>query len=138
LKFIFIFVKIWKRKPLCHVPRRKSIFIMFMSLQFSLRILSLDKNFVCTTLQAINKDQLILTRFVLYYFWKKLWFFYCLSVRVPRYMWILKTLIIFLIRFIKFRKKSSSINEELYFWKQFGNLNFSKIFNFVRFTAFGP
>jgi hypothetical protein len=96
----FYFCQNLKKKT--RVPRYKkgkSIFIIFVLLQFSLQILSSDKSFVCTTFQATNYDKLIITQFVLYYYWKKLWFFYCLSVRVPpvpRYMWISKTLRFFI------------------------------------------
>jgi 23S rRNA U2552 (ribose-2'-O)-methylase RlmE/FtsJ len=65
----FYFCQNLKKKT--RVPRYKkgkSIFIMFVSLQFSLQLLSSDKSFVCRTFQATNNDKLIITRFVLYYF----------------------------------------------------------------------
>jgi 23S rRNA U2552 (ribose-2'-O)-methylase RlmE/FtsJ len=48
--------------------KRKSIFIMFVSLQYSLQILSSDKNFVCRTFQATNYDELIRNNLVLFYY----------------------------------------------------------------------
>jgi 23S rRNA U2552 (ribose-2'-O)-methylase RlmE/FtsJ len=65
----FYFGQNLKKKT--RVPRYKkgkSIFIMFVSLHFSLQILSSAKSFVCTTFQATNNDKLIQNNLVLYYY----------------------------------------------------------------------